>query len=164
MITVVLPSDTLVQALRRCGDEVFADVLLLELEQQNDFSGKVKVTARGLRDSGYGGRALSDVVRAVSNGRCFTDQLRAELGQVVGLAGDGVLTFEIVLAPSQPPPLPLPGVPLSDMAHVSECTPAHGARVTSDETCQKTRTCGGRRRSPPWPCRGPRACHRDRDP
>ena len=37
-----------------------------------------------------------------------------------------------------PPPLPLPGVPLSDMAHVSECTPAHGARVTSDETCQKT--------------------------
>ena len=110
-ITVVLPSDSLVQALRRCGDEVFADVLLLELEQQDDFSGKVKVTARGVRDSGYGGRALSDVVRAVSNGRCFTDQLRAELGQVVELAGDGVLTFEIVLAPSQPPPLPLPPSP-----------------------------------------------------
>ena len=110
-ITVVLPSDSLVQALRRCGDEVFADVLLLELEQQNDFNGKVKVTARGLRDPGYSGRAMSDVVRAVSNGRCFTDQLRAELGQIVGLAGDGVLTFEIVLAPSQPPPLPPPPSP-----------------------------------------------------
>ena len=89
-MTVVLPSDTLVQALRRCGAEVFADVLLLELEQQNDFSGKVKVTARGLRDSSHGGRALSDVVRAVSNGRCFTDQLRAELGQVVGLRRGGI--------------------------------------------------------------------------
>ena len=49
--------------------------------------------------------------------------------------------------------------------HMSPSARGHiGARETHDKTCYKTRTCGGRRRSPPWPCRGPRAWRRDRDP
>jgi hypothetical protein len=73
---VEVPTDSLVQALRRCGFGAVADTMGLELEH-NVLSGKVDMTAKFSRDERY------DVIRALSD-PCFTTELHEELNTLIG--------------------------------------------------------------------------------